>query len=74
MSQRHPVWVVENHVKPCNSVAGEGGGARSPPFTTFTLTSKVAVYAPAEWADQKRFIYRLLARHDSLPVWLVADK
>ena len=23
---------------------------------------------------QKRFIYRLLARHDSLPVWLVADK
>jgi hypothetical protein len=27
------------------------GGARPPPFTTFTLTSKVAVYAPAEWAD-----------------------
>jgi hypothetical protein len=23
---------------------------------------------------QKRFIYRLLTRHDSLPVWLVADK
>ncbi len=23
---------------------------------------------------QKRFIYRLLARHDFLPVWLVADK
>jgi hypothetical protein len=22
MSQRHPVWVAENHVKPCNSVAG----------------------------------------------------
>ncbi len=20
MSQRHPVWVTENHVKPCNSV------------------------------------------------------
>jgi hypothetical protein len=20
MSQRHPVWVAENHVKPCNSV------------------------------------------------------
>jgi hypothetical protein len=31
--------------------AGEGGGARPPPFTTFTITSKVAVYAPAEWAD-----------------------
>ncbi len=24
--------------------------------------------------DQKRFIYRLLTRHDFLPVWLVADK
>jgi hypothetical protein len=31
--------------------AGEGGGARHPPFTIFTITSKVAVYAPAEWAD-----------------------
>jgi hypothetical protein len=20
MSQRHPVWVAENHVNPCNSV------------------------------------------------------
>jgi hypothetical protein len=27
------------------------GGARPPPFITFTLTSKVAVYAPAVWAD-----------------------
>ncbi len=27
-----------------------------------------------EWSDQKRFIYRLLTRHDFLPVWLVADK
>ncbi len=25
--------------------------ARPPPFITFTITSKVAVYAPAEWAD-----------------------
>jgi hypothetical protein len=24
--------------------------------------------------EQKRFIYRLLTRHDFLPVWLVADK
>jgi hypothetical protein len=28
-----------------------GGGARPPPFITFTITSKVAVYAPADWAD-----------------------
>jgi hypothetical protein len=27
------------------------GGARPPPFITFTITSKVAVYAPAELAD-----------------------
>jgi hypothetical protein len=27
------------------------GGARPPPLITFTLTSKVAVYAPAEWED-----------------------
>ncbi len=27
------------------------GGARPSPFTTSTITSKVAVYAPAEWAD-----------------------
>ena len=33
------------------SLAGRVGGARPPPFTTITITSKVAVYAPAEWAD-----------------------
>ncbi len=27
------------------------GGALPPPLITFTLTSKVAVYAPAKWAD-----------------------
>jgi hypothetical protein len=31
------------------ALAGVGGGARPPPFITFI--SKVAVYAPAEWAD-----------------------
>ncbi len=30
--------------------AGEGGGARPPPFTLFSITYKVAVYAPAERA------------------------
>jgi hypothetical protein len=29
---------------------GEGGGARPPPFTLSTITSKVVVYAPAERA------------------------
>ncbi len=27
------------------------GGARPSPLITFTLNSKVAVYAPAKWAD-----------------------
>ncbi len=31
-----------------SALAGEGGGARPPPFTLFTITYKVAVYAPAE--------------------------
>jgi hypothetical protein len=31
--------------------AGKGGGCTPTPFITFTITSKVAVYAPAEWAD-----------------------
>ncbi len=30
---------------------GWGVHTHAPPFTTFTITSKVAVYAPVEWAD-----------------------
>ncbi len=30
---------------------GGGGGSRPPPFTPFTITYKVLVYAPAEIAD-----------------------
>ncbi len=37
---------MEKSAKP-----GEGGGARPPPFTLFTITYKVVVYAPAERAD-----------------------
>jgi hypothetical protein len=37
------------------ALAGEGGGCTvarpPPPLITFTITSKVAVNAPAEWAD-----------------------
>ncbi len=39
------------------SLAGKGGGARPPPFTTFILTSKVALYAPAEWADTQTLFH-----------------
>jgi hypothetical protein len=31
--------------------AGEGGGCALTPCTTFIITSKVAVYVSAEWAD-----------------------
>ncbi len=34
-----------------SALAGEGGGARPPPYTLVTITYKVAVYAPAERAD-----------------------
>jgi hypothetical protein len=33
------------------ALAGEGEGCTPTPFITFSITSKVAVYAPAEWAD-----------------------
>jgi hypothetical protein len=39
-----------------SALAGEGGGARPPPFTLVTLTYKVAVYAPAERVDRRKII------------------
>jgi hypothetical protein len=41
--------------------AGEGGVARLSPFTTFTITSTVAVYAPAEWADTLTLFHLCMA-------------
>jgi hypothetical protein len=38
-------------VKLAQAGEGGGGGCMPTPFITFTITSKVAVYAPAEWAD-----------------------
>jgi hypothetical protein len=35
-----------------------GEGARPTPFTTFTITYKVAVNASAEWADHGRMNYK----------------
>jgi hypothetical protein len=40
MSQRHPVWVTENHVKPCNSVLP----VCLLPFCLFFLSSQPALY------------------------------
>jgi hypothetical protein len=33
------------------ALPGKGGGMPPPPFTIFTITYKVAVYAPTERAD-----------------------
>ncbi len=38
------------------------------------LTAKHAAGVMVWGCYQTRFIYRLLTRHDFLPVWLVADK
>jgi hypothetical protein len=51
--------------------AGEGGGGeRPPPFTTFTITDKVAVYASAEWADTLALfhLYQYMYSMDRVPI------
>jgi hypothetical protein len=45
--------------------AGEGGGARPPPFTTFIITRKVAVYAPCSWVG------RYTKPVSSLPIYVL---
>jgi hypothetical protein len=51
------------------------GSARSPPFITITITSKVAVYAPAEWADTLtlyhlyQYMYSVCQTTSSWPVF-----
>ncbi len=46
LSGVHTIMMV-NSAQP-----GEGGGARPPPFTLSTITSKVVLNAPAERADK----------------------
>ncbi len=52
------------------ALAGEGGGCTPIPFITFTITSKVAVYAPAEWETHEpcfiswKNMYSVLYTHD----------
>jgi hypothetical protein len=48
-----------------STLAGEGGGASPPPFTLFTITYKVVVYAPAERADT----LPLFHRHSICSLW-----
>jgi hypothetical protein len=44
-------WRIFSHEGKIGPGCGEGGGCTPTPLITFTITSKVAVYAPAEWAD-----------------------
>jgi hypothetical protein len=49
--------------------AGKDRGARQPPFTTFTITYKVAVLAPAEWAETLTLshLYQYMNSMDRVP-------
>jgi hypothetical protein len=49
----------------------------APPAYVVIRTARLATPTPTDihiYGNQKRFIYRLLTRHDFLPVWLVANK
>ncbi len=48
------------------------GSARPPPFTTFNITYKVAVYAPAEWADTLTLFHLYQYMYSNL--WLKPQK
>ncbi len=48
---QHPLFGVHSIVLEKLAQAGEGGDTHPPPFTLFTITYKVAAYAPAERAD-----------------------
>jgi hypothetical protein len=46
-----PLYGVHSIMMEKLAQAGRVGCARPPLFTSFTITYKVAVYAPAEWAE-----------------------
>jgi hypothetical protein len=47
----------------------------APPAYAVIRTARLATPTDIHiYGNQKRFIYRLLTRHDFLPVWLVANK
>ncbi len=48
---RLPISGVHLIMMEKSALAGEGGGCTPIPFQPITITYKVAVYAPAEWAD-----------------------
>jgi hypothetical protein len=55
-----PLFGVHSILMEKLATAGMVGmvGARTPPFTTFNITYKVAVYSPAKWADTLSLIHR----------------
>ncbi len=50
MSQRHPVWVTENHVKPCNSVPRAGLHADAGLFSKFPVVPAQSGSQPLSFA------------------------
>ncbi len=57
-----PISDVNSIIMEKLALAGESGGARPPPFTLFTITYKVALYALPERADSSLpyILYTLL--------------
>jgi hypothetical protein len=51
------------------------GGARPPPFQPITITYKVAVYAPAEWADTLTLfhLYKYMYSVDFSPILMIGS-
>ncbi len=49
--RRFPISGVHPILMEKSALAGEGGGCTPTPFQPIAITYKVAVYAPAEWAD-----------------------
>ncbi len=52
-----PLTGVHSFMMEKSAEPGEGRGARPPPFTLSTITSKVVVYAPAVRADTLPYFY-----------------
>ncbi len=58
MCQRHPVWVAENHVKPCNSVQ-----------KTVQLRDQLFLYTDPESISLNRFLGSLNVNKFGLRYW-----
>jgi hypothetical protein len=57
MSQRHPVWVAENHVNPCNSVVGFTKEASYISFLLFRIRQTETIPLKLETSHGPNYTY-----------------